>query len=155
MKEKRTQPEPEKRKLLSSGMNTTFGPWMRPEGTAGPGTPGADGVLIAGVVAVLQQVALLVALVVGAAVHAHGVAAAQVGLQAGLVTGALAAATLEAPVLEEGDLQEARTGSEASQQPPMQEAPPPGAVDRASLLGVGGGEWWTRSPPHAVDTSQP
>ena len=76
---------------------------------------GADGVaeahpqLVVGVVSAPQEV--LVALEVGAliehpaaAVHADGVAAAEVGLQVGVVAAALVAATLEAPVLVEGDL---------------------------------------------------
>lgn len=63
-----------------------------------------------GVVAAPQEV--LGALVVGAlvehpaaAVHADGVAAAEVGLQVGVVAAALEAAALEAAVLVEGDLQ--------------------------------------------------
>ena len=76
---------------------------------------GADGVaeahplLVVGVVSTPQEV--LVALEVGAliehpaaAVHADGVAAAQVRLQVGVVAAALVAAALEAPVLVEGDL---------------------------------------------------
>ena len=58
------------------------------------------------------------ALVVGAliqhpaaAVHADGVAAAEVGLQVGAVAAALVAVALEAPVLVEGDLQNGRCGS--------------------------------------------
>lgn len=79
------------------------------------GPAGAHGVaeaqplLVVGVVPAPQEV--LVALVVGAliqhpaaAVHADGVAAAEVGLQVGAVAAALVAAALEAPVLVEGDL---------------------------------------------------
>ena len=70
----------------------------------------AHPLLVVGVVSALQEV--LVALEVGAliehpaaAVHADGVAAAQVRLQVGVVGAALVVAALEAPVLVEGDLQ--------------------------------------------------
>ena len=97
---------------------------MLPEATAGPGgrthvgdeAAGADRVaeahplLVVGVVSAPQEV--LVALEAGllvdhpaAAVHADGVAAAQVRLQVGVVGAALVVAALEAPVLVEGDLQ--------------------------------------------------
>ena len=70
----------------------------------------AHPLLVVGVVSAPQEV--LVALEAGllvdhpaAAVHADGVAAAQVGLQVGVVAAALVVAALEAPVLVEGDLQ--------------------------------------------------
>lgn len=82
----------------------------------GDETAGADRVaeahplLVVGVLAPPQEV--LAAQVVGlliehpaAAVHADGVAAAEVGLQVGAVAAALVAAALEAAVLVEGDLQ--------------------------------------------------
>ena len=70
----------------------------------------AHPLLVVGVVSAPQEV--LVALEVealvehpAAAVHADGVAAAQVRLQVGVVGAALVVAALEAPVLVEGDLQ--------------------------------------------------
>ena len=76
----------------------------------------AHPLLVVRVVPAPQKV--LVALVVGAlvehpaaAVHADGVAAAEIGLQVGAVAAALVAAALEAPVLVEGDLQNGRCGS--------------------------------------------
>ena len=70
----------------------------------------AHPLLVVGVVAAPQEVlaAREVGLLVehpAAAVHADGVAAAEVGLQVGAVAAALVAAALEAPVLVEGDLQ--------------------------------------------------
>ena len=93
----------------------------------------AHPLLVVGVVAAPQEV--LAAGEVGlliehpaAAVHADGVAAAEVGLQVGVVAAALVVAALEAPVLVEGDLRGREAeGSEAW--PPARPAghPPPGA----------------------------
>ena len=76
----------------------------------------AHPLLVVGVVSAPQEV--LVALEVGAlvehpaaAVHADGVAAAEVGLQVGVVAAAVVAEALEAPVLVEGDLHNGRCGS--------------------------------------------
>ena len=89
---------------------------MRDKAAGADGVIDAHPLLVVGVVAAPQEV--LVALVVGAliehpaaAVHADGVAAAEVGLQVGAVAAALVAAALEAPVLVEGDLQNRRCGS--------------------------------------------
>ena len=86
------------------------------EAAGAHGVAEAHPLLVVRVVAAPQEV--LVALVVGAliqhpaaAVHAHGVAAAEVGLQVGVVAAALVVAALEAAVLVEGDLQ--RKGREA------------------------------------------
>ena len=83
---------------------------LRDEAAGADGVAEAHPLLVVGVVAAPQEV--LVALVVGAliqhpaaAVHADGVAAAEVGLQVGAVAAALVAAALEAPVLVECDLQ--------------------------------------------------
>ena len=89
---------------------------LRDEAAGADGVAEAHPLLVVGVVAAPQEV--LVALVVGAliqhpaaAVHADGVAAAEVGLQVGAVAAALVAVALEAPVLVEGDLQNGRCGS--------------------------------------------
>ena len=70
----------------------------------------AHPLLVVGVVSTPQEVlrALEAGLLIdhpAAAVHADGVAAAQVRLQVGVVAAALVVAALEAPVLVEGDLQ--------------------------------------------------
>ena len=92
----------------------------------GDETTGADGVteahplLVVRVVPAPQEV--LAPRVVGllvehpaAAVHADGVAAAEVGLQVGAVAAALVAAALEAALLVEGDLRwETRGGGQKS-----------------------------------------
>lgn len=83
---------------------------MRDEAAGADRVAEAHPLLVVGVLAPPQEV--LVALVVGAliehpaaAVHADGVAAAEVGLQVGVVAAALVVAALETAVLVEGDLQ--------------------------------------------------
>lgn len=83
---------------------------LRDEAAGADRVAEAHPLLVVGVLAPPQEV--LAAQVVGlliehpaAAVHADGVAAAEVGLQVGAVAAALVAAALEAAVLVEGDLQ--------------------------------------------------
>ena len=91
--------------IPDTGLRTHMGD----EAAGAHGVAEAHPLLVVWVVAAPQEV--LVALVVGAliqhpaaAVHADGVAAAEVGLQVGVVAAALVAAALEAAVLVEGDL---------------------------------------------------
>ena len=78
-----------------------------------------------------------------AAVHADGVAAAEIGLQVRVVTAALVVAALEAPVLVEGDLQgKGRKGSEAWPPAPGRGGPsrPAAALGSPSPWLVDGGQ---------------
>ena len=102
---------------ISNGLQDTQAAGLESSGThVAEEAAGADRVaeahplLVVWVVSAPQEV--LVALEVGAliehpaaAVHADGVAAAEVRLQVGAVAAALVAEALEAPVLVEGDLQ--------------------------------------------------